>query len=65
MYIVENHNPESIMLKRGQTIGLVTSCIVTHEEQGQALVEGNEARQCVPERSNDTESCVRGASGGD
>ena len=26
---VENHNPEPLMLKRGQTIGLVTSCVVT------------------------------------
>ena len=49
------------MLKRGQTIGLVTSCVVTHEEQGQALVERNDATQCVLERSNDTESCIGGA----
>ena len=26
---VENHNSESMILKRGQTIGLVTSCVVT------------------------------------
>ena len=32
---VENHNSESMVLKRGQTIGLVMSCIVTQEEQGQ------------------------------
>ena len=24
---VENHNPESLLLNRGQTLGLVTSCI--------------------------------------
>ena len=32
---VENQNPESMLLKRGQTIGLVISCIVTKEEQAQ------------------------------
>ena len=29
---VENHNSESMMLNRGQTIGLVTTCIVAQEE---------------------------------
>ena len=32
---VDNHNPEFVLLKR-QTIGLVTSCVVTQKEQGQA-----------------------------
>ena len=32
---VENHNFEPLMLKRGQTIGLVTSCVVTQDKQGQ------------------------------
>ena len=32
---VENHNLESMMVKRGPTVGLVTSCIVMQEEQGQ------------------------------
>ena len=32
---VENHNSKPLMLKRGQTIGLVRSCIVTQAEQGQ------------------------------
>ena len=32
---VDNHSPESVLLNRGQTMGLVTSCIVTQEEQGQ------------------------------
>ena len=59
---VENHNPESIVLKQGQTIGLVTSCVVTQKEHGQALLERNDARQCVPERSNATESGKGGAS---
>ena len=32
---IENHNSEPLELKRGQTIGLVTSCVVTQAEQGQ------------------------------
>ena len=32
---IENHNSEHILLKRGQTIGLLTSCIVRQVEQGQ------------------------------
>ena len=32
---VENHNSDTLELKRGQTIGLATSCIVTQEELGQ------------------------------
>ena len=35
---VEDHNFKTIKLKRGQSIGLVTSCIVTQEEQGQLPV---------------------------
>ena len=31
---VENHNSEPLMLKRRQMIGLVTSCVVTQDEQG-------------------------------
>ena len=38
-----NHNPESVLLKRGQTMGLVTPWLVTQEKQGQALVERCEA----------------------
>ena len=30
---IENHNSESLDLKRGQTIGLVTSCIVMQQGQ--------------------------------
>ena len=30
---VENHNYETLILKRGQSIGLVTSCVVTQEEK--------------------------------
>ena len=32
---IENHNSESLYLQRGQTIGVVTSCIVKQEELGQ------------------------------
>ena len=39
---VENHNSKTIILKRGQLIGLVTSCIVTQEEQGQLPVKHKE-----------------------
>ena len=31
---IENHNSEPQELKRGHTIGLVTSCLVTQAEQG-------------------------------
>ena len=34
-FFVENHNSDTLELKRGQTIGLATSCIVTQEELGQ------------------------------
>ena len=44
---VENHTSEPKWLKRGQTIGLVTSCVVTQEEQGQAPAEHSEAKQSV------------------
>ena len=38
------------------------SWVVKQEEQGQAPVECNDARQCIPERSNDTESRTGGTS---
>ena len=44
---VDNHNPESMMLKRGQTIGILTSCIGTQEEQGQTPVERSDTVQSV------------------
>ena len=49
---VENHNLESIPLKGGQTIG--------QEKQGQTPVESSDARQTFTERSNDTETRIRG-----
>ena len=47
---VENHNYEPIMLKTGQSIGLVTSCIETQEEQGQLPVKYKEDMQSVTEQ---------------
>ena len=41
------------MLKRGQTIGLVMSCVVTQAEQGQAPERRKEDTQSVTGRSND------------
>ena len=32
---IENHNSEPLEMKRGQTKGLVTSCVVMQAEQGQ------------------------------
>ena len=37
------HNSEPILLKRGQTIGLVMSCIVMQAEQGQLPKKRKEA----------------------
>ena len=50
---VENHKSESLVLKRGQTIGPVTSCIVTQEEQGQTPAERSDATQSVTGTTND------------
>ena len=44
---MENHNPESVLLKRGQTIELVTK-----EEQGQTPVAHSDATQIVKGRSS-------------
>ena len=43
---IENINSEPLELKRGQTIGLLTSCVVTQAEQGQ-LPEIHKASQDV------------------
>ena len=48
----ENHNSESLDLKRGQTIGLVTSCIVMQEEQGQRPEKRKEDMQSVQSIEN-------------
>ena len=57
----ENHNSESMVLKRGQTIGLVTSCIVTQGKQGQTLAERSDTSQSVTGMSNDTDTHKGGA----
>ena len=44
---VEYHNPEPLVLKRGQTIGLVTSCVVMQAEQGQTPERRKEETQSV------------------
>ena len=41
---MENHNLESTPLKRGQTLGLVTSSVVMQEEQGQIPVEFRDSK---------------------
>ena len=61
---VENHNSETIILKRGQSIGLVTLHIVMQEEQGQLPVKRKEDTQSVTERSNDMYTRIGGASVG-
>ena len=53
------------MLKRGQAIGLVTSCIVTKDEQGQTLEVCKEDTQSVTGQSNDTDIHIGGTSEGD
>ena len=63
---VENINSESVVLKRGQTVELVTSCIVTiQEEQGQTPAEHNDTTQSITYTSNDKGTCIGGASVGD
>ena len=61
---IENHNSESMVLKRGQTLGLVTSCLVTQEEQGQTPVERSDAMQSITGMSNDKDTCIGGTSVG-
>ena len=50
---VENHNSEPLMLKRGETIRLVSSCIVTQAEQGQKLgwLKNNLVPGAIPYKS--------------
>ena len=61
---MENHNLESLVLKKGQTIGLVTLCIVTQEEQGQTPVGHSDATQSIMGTSNDRDTCIGGATVG-
>ena len=57
---VENHNSESMLLKKGQTVGLVTSCVVAQEEQGQTPAERSVTKQSVTGMSKDigTHMCI-------
>ena len=55
---VENPNSEPLMLKRGQTLGLVMSCVVTQAEKGQTPEMRKEDAQSVTGRSNDTDASV-------
>ena len=61
---IENHNSELLELKRGQTIGLVTSCVVTQAEQGQLPKNCKENMQSVTGRINDTDTHIGGTSEG-
>ena len=61
---IEKHNSESIELKRGQTIGLVTSCVVTQAKKGQLPEEHKEDTQGVTGQSNDTDTHIGSASRG-
>ena len=60
----ENHNSEPLELKRGQTIGIVTSCLAAQAEQVQLLEKHKEDTQSVTGWSKDTDTCIGGASGG-
>ena len=62
---VENHNSESIVLKRGLNVGSVMSCIVTQEEQGQTPAEHGDKRQSITGTSNDIGTPIGGSSVGD
>ena len=52
------------MLKRGQTIRLVTLCVVTQAEQGQTPERRKEDNQRLAGWSNDKNTCIGGASVG-
>ena len=52
------------MLKRGQTIGLVMSCVVAQDEQGQAQKVLREDTQSLTGQSNDTDTHIGGTSVG-
>ena len=61
---IENHNSKLLMLKIGQTIGLVTSCIVRQVEQGQLPEKHKEDMQSVTGQSNDMNTCIGSLSEG-
>ena len=53
------------MLKGGQTIGLVMSCVVMQDEQGQTPEVRKEDTQSFTGQSNDTDTHIGGGSVGD
>ena len=59
---IEKHNSEP--LQRGQTIGVVKSCVVTLEELGQQPEKCKEKTQYITGRSNCAETRIGGASVG-
>ena len=61
---LENHNSKPLMMKREQTIGLVTLCVVMQGEQGQTPEWRKEATKSITRRSNDMDTCIGGASVG-
>ena len=61
---IENHNSVSLDLQKGQTIGVVTSCVVTQEDLGQQSEMRNENTQDVTGQSNCAETRIGGASAG-
>ena len=58
--LVENHTSEPMVLKRGQTVGYGTSCVVTQEDQTPA--GHSDAMQCVTGKNNDTGTHIEGTS---
>ena len=59
---IEHHNSESLYLQRGQTIGVVMSCVVKQEELGQQPEKRKEDAHCVAGWSNCAETSIGGAS---
>ena len=61
---IENHKSVSFDLQRGQTIGVVTSCVVTQEELCQQPEKRKENMQCVKVKSNCADTHIGGANVG-
>ena len=61
---IENYNSEPLELKTGQMIGLVMSCAIVQAEQGQLPEKRKEDTQSVTGQSNDTDTHIGSACGG-
>ena len=59
---IENHNSVSLDLQRGQTIGVVTSCVVRQEDPGQQSEKRKEYMKSVTGRCNSAETGKGGTS---